>query len=416
VTQQQTRPAPDPRPIPGAAPSIAAAGAGLVLAALPVFLVGGLAVQIRAELGFSEAALGAAVSAAFLTGACAGPLGGRLADRVGARIAVLAGGACSVVALLGIALLAERFWHVAVLLAVSGAGFAVTDPGLAILLQGGVPQRLQGLAFGVKEASIPTATLAAGLAVPVIALTLGWRYAFAIGVVPVVALAALLPRVTARRPVRTQTHGETDVAPLPRPVVLLVVVGAALGIAAASGVGVFLTQSAVAMGVSPGGAGLLLAVASAAGIAARMGTGLLADRRGGQQLSLIAWMLLAGAVSMVIGATGVPSLLIVGSMGVFAAAWGWSGLLFLSLVRASPANPGAAAGIGVAGLAAGNGLGPLGFGVIAAQWSFADAWLVSAVAAALAAGLMWAARPAFAASATAAAGGTPHAEGVAGRS
>lgn len=43
----------------------------------------GLAAQIRAELGFGEAALGAALAGAFLIGACAAPLGGRVADRIG---------------------------------------------------------------------------------------------------------------------------------------------------------------------------------------------------------------------------------------------------------------------------------------------------------------------------------------------
>lgn len=87
----------------GAGVGIAAACCGLVLAALPVFLVGGLAVQIRADLGFSEAALGAAVSGALVIGACAAPIGGRLADRIGARAAVTCGSALSVAALAGIA-------------------------------------------------------------------------------------------------------------------------------------------------------------------------------------------------------------------------------------------------------------------------------------------------------------------------
>src|SRR5918996_1242316 len=64
---------------------------------------------------------------------------------------------------------------------------------------------------------------------------------------------------------------------------LLTAVAAALGTTAASGVGIFLTDSAVSMGLSPANAGLLLATGSVAGIIARVGTGAMADRTGGPQ-------------------------------------------------------------------------------------------------------------------------------------
>lgn len=395
MTDKPSRAAPTAETGSGAGLGIAAACCGLVLAALPVFLVGGLAVQIRAELGFSEAALGAAVSGAFLIGACAAPIGGRLADRIGARAAVLAGSALSVLALAGIGGAARSWAHLAIMLALSGLALALTDPGLAILVARAVPVTRHGLAFGVKEASIPIATLCAGLAVPGIALTLGWRWAFAVGLLPLTGLALLLPRIDLTAPLgprRTPARlGDTaaahDDGP-PRTALLLVAAGAALGMVAASGVGVFLTQSAVAMGQSPASAGLLLAVGSVAGIITRIATGILADRDGGQQFGVISWMLAAGAVAMVLGAGGAGPLLGAGTIGTFAAGWGWSGLLFLSLVRASPGAPGAAAGVGVAGLAAGNGLGPLLFGVIAQTVSFSAAWASAATLAALSAVLM----------------------------
>ncbi|MPZ89663.1 MAG: hypothetical protein GEU81_16705 [Nitriliruptorales bacterium] len=66
--------------------------------------------------------------------------------------------------------------------------------------------------------------------------------------------------------------------------------------------------------------------------------------------------------------------------------------MFLSLVRATPATPGAAAGMGVAGLAAGNALGPLLFGVTAQSVSLRAAWTGAAIMAALAAMLLRMAR------------------------
>ena len=69
--------------------------------------------------------------------------------------------------------------------------------------------------------------------------------------------------------------------------------------------GVFLTESAVAMGISPGAAGVLLAVGSVAGIVTRVGTGLTADRWGGVQFRLIAGMLAVGGVTIALGGSGI---------------------------------------------------------------------------------------------------------------
>jgi predicted MFS family arabinose efflux permease len=381
----------------GAAATLTAVCSGLALAALPVFLVGGLAVQIRADLGFSETQLGAAVTGTFVIAALTGPLGGRLADRIGARRSVLVGAALSSTALAGIAFAAHSWGSLALFLAVAGLSFAFVDPGLAILITSSVTSRSHGLAFGIKEASIPAATLAAGLAVPSIALTLGWRWAFAVGLIPLTILLALLPRLGShaleREPNRTPSP-EIRRPPARRRVVQ-VAVAAAFASAAASGVGVFLTESAVAMGVSPGTAGLLLAAGSVAGILTRVLVGVRADRSGGPQIGAIAAMMAVGAMAMAVAGGGNPVLLTVGTLGAFSAGWGWSGLLFLSLVRASPAAPGAIAGVGLAGLAIGNAMGPLTFGAIAEGFSFAVAWLAAGMAAAVGAVLMRGARAAF---------------------
>lgn len=369
--------------------------AALVLAALPVFLVGGLAVQIRAEMGFSEAALGAAVTVAFATAALFAPLGGRLADRLGARGAVITGSSLSVVALAGIGGLATTWAHLVLLLAVAGLAFTFTDPGLAILVARSVPYRRQGLTFGVKEASIPTATLVAGLAVPTLAVTVGWRWAFLAGLIPLTALALLLPLLDSARPGTSAGDGPAEVAPLSPRALLLVAAAVALGSGAGSGVGVFLTESAVSMGFSVPSAGLLLAAGSVAGITARVFTGVLADRNGRDLLGMMAIMLGAGAAAMALGATGVHFMVVVGAIGAFAGGWGWSGLMFLVLVRASPLTPGAAAGVGLAGLGVGNAAGPLLFGLTAQAVSFETAWAMAAVAAAMAAMLLRLARPRF---------------------
>lgn len=366
----------------------------LVLAALPVFLVGGLAVQIRSDLGFSESALGAAVTIGFAAGALASPFGGRIADRLGPRTSLYTGALLAVVALLGIGLVADTWGLLVLFLVVTGLALAVTDPGLAILVGRAIRPHRQGLAFGIKEASIPAAALVAGLAVPAIALTIGWRWAFGLGLVPLLILVFLLPRVVRDSEPSTPDTEQIDeavIAASRRRAIVLSAIAAALGTAAASGVGVFLTESAVAMGISQGNAGLLLAAGSVAGIVARISAGVVADRTGGPQFKLISLMLVVGAVTIALGGTGSTAFLVVGTLGAFTGGWAWTGIFFLSLIKSSPATPGAVAGIGSFSLGVGNASGPLIFGLVAENASFTAAWLVAGIAAGIAAIFMAAA-------------------------
>jgi MFS family permease len=373
-----------------------AISAGLVLAALPLFMVGGLAVQIKDEFGFTEAILGAAVTIGFVAGALSAPIGGRLADRVGPRRSIYLGSSISVASLAGLGLFTDGWGIMVAFLCLAGVGVAIIDPGLAILVDRAIPVGRQGLAFGVKEASIPASTLAAGIAVPAIALTVGWRWSFAIGLLPWLVVITLLPSLDIRpRPSPKVDDDQTAGTPPRRWALLLVTAAGGLGTAAATGVGIFLTDSAVSMGLSPAGAGLLLATGSVAGVIARVGTGVVADRSGGPQFRLIAVMLAVGATTMAIGGAGSIGLLILGTIGTFAGGWAWTGLYFLSLVKIYPERPGTVVGIATAGLGMGNAAGPLLFGVMASQFSIRAAWLGAAVAAGLAAVLMAVARTRF---------------------
>ena len=81
----------------GALRAVAGAVAITTVAVLPVFLTGGLAVQISAELGFDPAGLGLVVAAYFGVSALASLPCGWLVERFGAgrtsRLAVLGAGA-----------------------------------------------------------------------------------------------------------------------------------------------------------------------------------------------------------------------------------------------------------------------------------------------------------------------------------
>src|SRR3954469_23496443 len=101
----------------------AAAGAltTTIAVALPVFLVGGLAVQISDELRFSPAGLGLAVSAYFGASALASMPAGALVERYGAARISRYGIALAAASLLGVAIAATALWSLIAILALGAA-------------------------------------------------------------------------------------------------------------------------------------------------------------------------------------------------------------------------------------------------------------------------------------------------------
>src|SRR5919107_1361456 len=94
--------------------------------------------------------------------------------------------------LFAIAALAGSLPVVFALLAVAGLANAVNQPAINLFMADQVPLDRQGLAFGIKQSAIPGAILVSGLALPALALPLGWRPTFAIcgGLVLLVAVIA----------------------------------------------------------------------------------------------------------------------------------------------------------------------------------------------------------------------------------
>src|SRR4029453_10793467 len=84
-------------------------------------------------------------------------------------------------------------WSVVAILTVGAAANALGQLASNSSLAQHVPARRQGLSFGVKQAAIPICTLLAGASVPIVALTLGWRWAFVLAAVLAVAAIPLVP-------------------------------------------------------------------------------------------------------------------------------------------------------------------------------------------------------------------------------
>lgn len=161
------------------------------------------------------------------------------------------------------------------------------------------------------------------------------------------------------------------------PMVVLAL-GLGLGSAAATPLGGFVVESAVAAGIRVESAGILLAVGSAAGIGVRVLFGHLADGMAGGRLRLVAAMLAVGTIGFGLLAVGAPSSIVAGTVIAYVAGWGWPGIFNFAVVKTNPEAPAAATGITQTGASTGAAAGPLIFGVVVALSSYGAAWMTSA--------------------------------------
>lgn len=356
----------------------AAATASTVLIHLPVFLLGAMAVFIRDDVpAFDEVLLGAGVSVYFAVSAAASVVGGRAAELHGPRRGLLWAALLSAVALLVIGAAPSETWLLAAG-ALGGVANGLGQPSSNLGLARGVRGDRQGLAFGIKQSSVPMASLLTGIAVPLIALTLGWRVTCGVAALLAIGVVAIMPRDFGPAPGPARVGVSTEA---PRRALLLLAGGAGLGAAAAASMATFAVLSAVASGIGAGTAGYLFAAGSGAGVISRLVIGRQADIRGERHLPVVTRLLVVGALGyMLLAAGGLHSAVVLAGMVLaFALGWGWPGLLAFAVVRLHPGAPGAASGVVLAGGTAGAVVGPLLFGYLARDASFAWAWGIAAM-------------------------------------
>jgi MFS family permease len=350
---------------------------------LPVFLTGALTVQISAELGFDPAGLGLVVALYFGISAVASLPCGWLVERYGAgvtsRIAVL-GTACAMSA---IAVFARSYPALVAMLLCCAWCNVLGQLSSNLTLARHVPASRLGLSFGVKQAAIPIATLLSGAAVPAIALTIGWRWAYLIATGLALGALLLTPRGSDGRQPTSAARGERATAALS-----VIGLAAGFGAGAATALGIFLVAAAVDRGIEAGLAGLTLTMGSVVGLTLRLVNGWLADRRSGGHIAVVAGSLVLGAAGVMLLAVPGALALVAGTVLAFGLGWSWPGLLQFAVVRLHPEAPAAATSIVQVGVYGGGFVGPIAFGFIAAHASFPVAWLVSGAAMLLAGVLM----------------------------
>src|SRR5918998_352907 len=356
---------------------------------LPVFLTGALGVQIRDDLGFNQIALGIVTSGFFTAQALVSTPVGRLVTGASPRRAMQVAAWGSSGSLACVALFTNSWLLLLLCLILGGIANAVSQLASSLYLTHEISFQRQGLAFGLKEASKPAATLLCGIAVPLFGAAFGWQWAFAAFALVAFTIGATVPKTSKARPMSGSEDpgGTLHSAPL-----VFLAAGAGLGSAATTALGVFVVESGVASGLSLSVAGATLATGSVVGIALRIVIGWVADHRTMDHMRVIAGMLILGAVGFVLLAVGESLFFIAGTLLAFGAGWGWLGLFNFAIVNQHPRAPTKALGIALTGAAGGSAAGPLLFSAILSSTSFSLAWLCAGVGTLLAAAFMLAGR------------------------
>lgn len=359
---------------------IGVAIAAAVSVALPGFLVGGLSVQIRDEFGVSEGPYGWAMSTYFLAATTGSILLGRLAQVIGPRrqltLALL--GAAGVD--LCIALFADNFQKMIAFLAIAGICNAAAQTAVNLgLAQAGLPRL--GLAIAVKQSGMPAASMLSGLAVPAIALTLGWRWAF--GAAAVVALSALVGvQQTITASVSTTASEESQPS---SPFSALVVAGvAAMFLSFGAGaLNAWVVESGVDAGLGKGSAGLMLSVGAALGIAIRVGWGMRLDHMARHPFVVAGIMALGGAIGVLGLSYRLSSVHIIATVLAFSGGWIWPVFLNFGVVRANEGRAASSTGVTQTGVYLGVFAAPLTAGAIIERSGYPTMWVVTASAMAI---------------------------------
>ncbi len=337
--------------------------------ALPVFLASALVLQISAELGFAIERLGIAVGVYFLAGGATSVLMGRLSEHLGPANALRLGGVASSLCLLSVAA-ARDFTTLNACLGFGGVCNALCQPAANLYVTRTIPASRRALALALKQSAIPAATLVGGLAVPLVALTIGWRWSFVICAAVAAATAALVPSVAADA---ASSAGDSDErAPLGAMLLLAITIG--LGAAGAGCLASFSIAGAARIGMADASAGWLVAFGSGLAIATRISLGYHADYRRSGHLFAVGTLLLLGALGSLGLLSQSVSVFALAVPFVFAAGWGWPGLFNFAVIKNNPAAPGAATGFTQTGTYLGAALGPMLFGLTADRYSWSLAW------------------------------------------
>lgn len=359
----------------------AMASANLLSASLGI-----LATFLLEDPGINRTQVGALITASVIVTAIASPMVGAAADALGGRVSLAIVFVASAVGFLGTAL-SPVFWVMFVPVSLAAIGQAGANPATNKLIARHTPPGRRGVVTGIKQSGVQVGVFLGGLALPSLALAVGWRWAMAVAAIGPLALLpvslVLVPRDAPRTRSRWTVRG--PVAPLIR---FLAVYGGLIGFGVAYTflVPLFVEES---LGLSERAGGLAAGMTGLVAVFGRIGWARLAETRLRREAALfvIASVSVAGAACY-LGAT---------RLGVWAVCFGVvltglgasssTSVVMLAVMGESDGEAaGRASGVAMLGFLAGLGAAPTLYGwTVDATGSYTTMWVVSMVSFAAAA-------------------------------
>ncbi|OAR21831.1 hypothetical protein A8W25_31015 [Streptomyces sp. ERV7] len=334
-----------------------------VLTSLPVFLPGAANGLICAELGWSPVRMGAVLAVYWLAS-----LSGAFVSRRAAPPPAVERTLSLALLATGLGLLTAAAAPAAGLWLSSAAGgyaYGRTQPHTNALLMRRCAPRLRAFAFGLKQAAVPTATLLASVAMPMLAGPVGWRLVFAGTAVLCGGGGGLLlrrGRSGARHPSPPRKHGG---APLRmEPFLLALTCAGFFGAMVGNGLGGFLVLALTTRGVSLSAAGAVATAGAALNIAVRLAMGWLVGRAPRAAWTALTVLFLTGAAGTALLTRPGLGALTVGALLAYGGGWGWAGLLHYAIGLPYPGQEQRATAYSQMGVSLGAATGPLVCGLL----------------------------------------------------
>ena len=351
--------------------------------------LGILATFIIDDLGISRTLLGWIIATNVVLSAVLSPLTGRVTDRIGGKAALIL-----VFGIAGVAFVVFGLAPAIAVLFVASAIAAVAqsgaNPSTNKLIGEDLPPGERGFTTGIKQSGVQAAITVAGTVLPTLAIVFGWRTAMlAIAVLPLIG--ALIAFVVIPTSDQSAAAAGDSALRLPSSIRWLAAYGFVIGIAGAVifFVPLFAEES---LGFSPRLGGLAVTVAGIVAFASRILWARFAEQRGDYlwPLGIMAVMGIAAAM-LLLASTQWTWLLWLGVMLTGASTASWNSVGMLAVINEAGAATGRASGVVLLGFLTGLGIGPPLYGAtVDATGSYNAMWLISIVASAAGAALVWA--------------------------
>ena len=361
----------------------------MAVSTLSFFALAVAASELQAEFAISKFQLGLLGAVNTGVGAILAPASGRFSDKVGGRSAV-----ATTLIFTGVSavLLAVSPNYIFLLFAsaIGGVAQGLGNPATNKAISAGVSEASRGIVTGVKQSGVQASVFIAGVTVPVMSASFGWRSAMWLTAGITAALTLGLGVVPTREEPAPMDKSQVErSSKLPMFVTQVAIFGFLLG-TIGGGFGRFLPLFAEeAVGLSVEQAGQVFALQGLVAVPARLTAGIVLDRGASAKKMMIMMAVLgAGSLLIVTAASAErPSLIWIGTIIAGLTLGTWNTAANLSMIRQKE-NAGIATGRLMFGFLLGLTLGGPLVGWSIDRFDYTPAWLASSALALIAAAVV----------------------------